>query len=89
MRTASVPAGRACVITLNRVTWDSPGQPGWVKHRSHQRAIMAGMDSVTLEPAAQGMRSQRWLARLSVALAALTVVIVPVFRRVEERRPRL
>jgi hypothetical protein len=39
---------------------------------------MAGMDTVTLEPAAQGMRSPGWLARLSAALAALTVVIVTV-----------
>ena len=40
---------------------------------------MSDMDSVTLDPAAQGTRSQRWLARLSFALAALAVVIVVVF----------
>jgi diacylglycerol kinase family enzyme len=37
------------------------------------------MDSVTLEPAAQGTRSQRWLARLSFALVGAAVVIVVVF----------
>ncbi|MFY9934226.1 MAG: diacylglycerol kinase family protein [Streptosporangiaceae bacterium] len=37
------------------------------------------MDSVTVEPAAQSTRSQRWLARLSFGLAALAVVIVVVF----------
>ena len=40
---------------------------------------MSGMDSVTVEPAAQSTRSQRWLARLSFGLAALAVVIVVVF----------
>jgi diacylglycerol kinase family enzyme len=40
---------------------------------------MSGMDSVTLEPAAEATRSQRWLARLSFGLAALAVVIVVVF----------
>ncbi len=40
---------------------------------------MSGMDSVTLEPAAESTRSQRWLARLSFGLAALAVVIVGVF----------
>ena len=37
------------------------------------------MDSVTLEPGAQGTRSQRWLARLSFALAAVAVAIVVVY----------
>jgi diacylglycerol kinase family enzyme len=37
------------------------------------------MDSVTLEPGAQGTRSQRWLARLSFVLAAAAVVIAVVF----------
>jgi hypothetical protein len=37
------------------------------------------MDSVTLEPGAAGTRSQRWLARLSFALAAVAVVIVVVY----------
>lgn len=40
---------------------------------------MSGMDSVTVEHAAQSTRSQRWLARLSFGLAALAVVIVAVF----------
>jgi diacylglycerol kinase family enzyme len=40
---------------------------------------MWSMDSVTLEPATQGTRSQRWLARLSFGLVALAVVIVAVF----------
>jgi diacylglycerol kinase family enzyme len=35
--------------------------------------------AVTLEPAAQGTGSRRWLARLSFVLAALAVVIVGVF----------
>ena len=37
------------------------------------------MDSVTLEPGAQGTRSQRWLARLSFVLAAAAIVIAAVF----------
>src|SRR6202023_3072652 len=37
------------------------------------------MDSVTLEPGAQGTRSRRWLARLSFVLAAVAVVIVVVY----------
>jgi len=34
---------------------------------------------VTLEASLQGMSSQRWLARLSFALAGLAVVILVVF----------
>ncbi len=34
---------------------------------------------MTLEPGAQGTRSQRWLARLSFALAAVAVMIVAVY----------
>src|SRR5580704_5263243 len=40
---------------------------------------MWSMDSLTPEPATQGTRSQRWLARLSFGLAALAVVIVALF----------
>jgi diacylglycerol kinase family enzyme len=50
-----------------------------VKRWSRQRAIMWSMDSLTPEPATQGTRSQRWLARLSFGLAALAVVIVALF----------
>jgi hypothetical protein len=59
-----------------------------VKRWSRQRAIMWSMDSLTPEPATQGTRSQRWLARLSFGLAALAVVIVALFAGLRSSRAR-
>src|SRR5215471_18649297 len=74
-------AGHLFVITLRGVTAPRPAvmrqvTPGGVMCRPGQRPTMAPMD---LSASPGGTRGQRWLARLSLLLACLAVLIVVVF----------